>query len=1343
MWRIRRGVVFAAFAMWFVAGCDGEGGGGGDDVLDPDAGPGIGDAAREDGGPVTPRDGGEPDEGPGDARVDRDGDARDAAPPDLGLLPDMFPGTPIETCEDACGRYESCNRLGEIFGDGEACMRRCERVSRTGRPAVWFDCLEVESCRQLQLCRPPRVEPLPCAETCARVVECGAGGITADACAAACESSGEPFRACGETLVEACDNDGFVQCLGTSVFAICQSACGVVGQCGVQDAAECLVQCVDRNLGDDPLAQLRARQLAQCTAAAAQDCQRVSECVTPPQPGQGPPRVDQAQFCAAYDGCQFEFEFGVPCEEIYQEFVDFSGPGGLQCAVQAMQARCDLDLFLNCFDNGGGGVDPVARDCGRLCEAQDVCGIIEGERVECVTACIGDEQQDRDLAERAQIQLGCANSDRCDALDECLDGASSAAQCEAHCARLEGCGLAGDDCAAACDAVWPRDRHARFRDCVAAAAEAGNCEVMAGCEVPPSMPCAQVCARIEECGLQAVPGCAGACDDAHFADPVPTEQVTACVLTAPACLDGEHSVQRCLRTPDRGRECLGWCRAASAECGAEAPQDLGACLSACGAGLVGDEGLRFEVARECLAVAPADADCAALARCIPPDAVHDCGPIVDRAAACDVELPEAALTCADDPLTRLRGLRARQCLDGAGDDCDDARACLLPGEAPDLPPPPPPGVDEEAFCAVWNGCGLDDFFGFCEDMYADAESAGEGVAQCIYDGLAPGCPDDLFLVFDLMDACYGGAGPVEPPAPHPFAGECDRLCTARDFCDDLGEQGRPDCRIACEATVDPTDPIAVGRAAPRMACAEAWSCAELGLCLATSSPEALCAAHCARLGECGEAPDAEACLADCDARFTLRREGAWRACVAAADDCEAVADCAPPPAVPCDRACERLVDCGLAGDEAACTRECDDAHFEAPERGALSVGCVLSAPACEAAPGGFGVADCLEDPEAGGRACANYCRATTACAGDADGLQACLGRCVAGFGDAEGLRFGAAARCLEGIEIDAECAPLAACVPAEVAVDCAAHCARLEGCHLDVEGCVAACEAAPDADAAGCVADALRVGAGCGGVAACVGFQPPPADPVCRRYCDERRACDRAIDPYLCRLDCTPVPAAVPVQLACLAAGGCGELETCLDLGGEPNPACAAPCDAAVACGAFPDAARCNAECTGRDATARSPDDYVDRVAACLEDVGGACDPEQALACFDPVLCELAGDVINVPPQGGRFQVDTRRLVDNYQSLCGGEGPEQVLVLTLRQRATIVFEVLEADYDPLIFVRQDVCDDDNAEVDCNDDFDGLNSLVQINQAEPGTYFLFVDGWGGGSGTSTVQVTIQP
>ena len=84
---------------------------------------------------------------------------------------------------------------------------------------------------------------------------------------------------------------------------------------------------------------------------------------------------------------------------------------------------------------------------------------------------------------------------------------------------------------------------------------------------------------------------------------------------------------------------------------------------------------------------------------------------------------------------------------------------------------------------------------------------------------------------------------------------------------------------------------------------------------------------------------------------------------------------------------------------------------------------------------------------------------------------------------------------------------------------------------------------------------------------------------------------------------------------------------------------------------------------------------------------------------------------------------------------------EGVVALSLAQRARVLVEVIQADYDPLLFVRS-ACDDANAELGCNDDFNELLPRVQLN-ADAGTVYIFIEGFAGGRGAGVLQIDVNP
>ena len=95
-----------------------------------------------------------------------------------------------------------------------------------------------------------------------------------------------------------------------------------------------------------------------------------------------------------------------------------------------------------------------------------------------------------------------------------------------------------------------------------------------------------------------------------------------------------------------------------------------------------------------------------------------------------------------------------------------------------------------------------------------------------------------------------------------------------------------------------------------------------------------------------------------------------------------------------------------------------------------------------------------------------------------------------------------------------------------------------------------------------------------------------------------------------------------------------------------------------------------------------------------------------------------------------------------------GRTGQQVVVVTIAQPSNASFTIIERSYDTLIFLRRE-CDNDapEAEIDCNDDSDGLASRIPEDDGtirlEPGTYFLYLGGFSGAEGTGTVDIRITP
>jgi cysteine-rich repeat protein len=81
--------------------------------------------------------------------------------------------------------------------------------------------------------------------------------------------------------------------------------------------------------------------------------------------------------------------------------------------------------------------------------------------------------------------------------------------------------------------------------------------------------------------------------------------------------------------------------------------------------------------------------------------------------------------------------------------------------------------------------------------------------------------------------------------------------------------------------------------------------------------------------------------------------------------------------------------------------------------------------------------------------------------------------------------------------------------------------------------------------------------------------------------------------------------------------------------------------------------------------------------------------------------------------------------------------PEHVFRLNLRQRKTVTISAAGSAFSPLLYVRKDTCASADAEVVCDDQF---RDAVELVDAEPGTYYIVVDGRFSGLGEFALTVT---
>ncbi len=96
---------------------------------------------------------------------------------------------------------------------------------------------------------------------------------------------------------------------------------------------------------------------------------------------------------------------------------------------------------------------------------------------------------------------------------------------------------------------------------------------------------------------------------------------------------------------------------------------------------------------------------------------------------------------------------------------------------------------------------------------------------------------------------------------------------------------------------------------------------------------------------------------------------------------------------------------------------------------------------------------------------------------------------------------------------------------------------------------------------------------------------------------------------------------------------------------------------------------------------------------------------------------------------GRQITGDTTSSTDRFQATCAGnaQSPDLVYRLQLRRRQRVRISSEQQDFDGAIYVRTD-CTDITTEVACNDDAgDNRHSMLEV-VLDPGTYFVFVDGY---------------
>ncbi len=136
---------------------------------------------------------------------------------------------------------------------------------------------------------------------------------------------------------------------------------------------------------------------------------------------------------------------------------------------------------------------------------------------------------------------------------------------------------------------------------------------------------------------------------------------------------------------------------------------------------------------------------------------------------------------------------------------------------------------------------------------------------------------------------------------------------------------------------------------------------------------------------------------------------------------------------------------------------------------------------------------------------------------------------------------------------------------------------------------------------------------------------------------------------------------------------------------------------------------------------------------------GGAATPGAAVAagggatgstCSNPIAIQIGQTVTG----------DTSHSANNQTGSCHGEGeaPENVYSLQIERRQQITVSA-EQDYDGALYIRSG-CDDERSELACNDDQDDTRHSRVVAVLDPGTYYVFADGFADNRGNYTFTVT---
>lgn len=456
----------------------------------------------------------------------------------------------VSTNRDDCEAVERCP-----LSNAEGCVERCEAVERCGAADTCLRAcddqqfvnanaalLQTACVLSADTCREPgspyAVDACPsaggasCYAWCRTQTECvGAGPEAMLACLQSCaQLEGSPLA---ERLA------GSPCLIETGPFAACQPLLACLSAVDRMHTVRCdqgalVVPSLAARCEADLLARARLGAVGRCLDGASGPLE-IGACLAVEVPTED--AVARVNFCRALA----DSGLAGPCDPLWDRLVGLGIEG---CAMQRLDAgglaRSD-ELLSECLEGPAPGAapPPTAQLCRMVCDARAVCGRLDGAtRIACRARCAAAFSNGAEDAGALRPELDCATALSCQALDACLEMRSAPAECARWCARRQACDPSIDParCQLLCAARFGRLRDRTARRCAEAAPD---CEALTVCEPAAPPPCADACARINQCEL-APPAdlelaCVARCDDGHMLDPEAIERQVECVLSAPSC----------------------------------------------------------------------------------------------------------------------------------------------------------------------------------------------------------------------------------------------------------------------------------------------------------------------------------------------------------------------------------------------------------------------------------------------------------------------------------------------------------------------------------------------------------------------------------------------------------------------------------------------------------------------------------------------------------------------------------------------------------------------------------------------------------------------------------------